>query len=308
MLKKYTFRKIALATLLLLLAFLLYNFPDELKEDVSIKRDKSINIYLIDEDDFIAMSEISSNANSIDEQIETILYSLIIDSNYSSNLPNGFKAIIPKDTKILDYSLDNGLFKVNFSKEFLNITEDKEEKMIEAIIFSLTTIKDIKKIMIFVDGVKLNELPNSHKKLDLYLDRSYGINKVYDISTFYDTKMVTIYYLNKKDNYYYVPISYVINSDDTKVEIIINNLKSNRLNSSTLLSHLDYQVELMNYEENENSLVLNFNDILLNSIYNGKLKEEVKYAISYSIYDTLGISDVVFQVNGNVIDEFRLEN
>ena len=308
MLKKYTFRKISLATLLLLLAFLLYNFPDELKEDVSIKRDKSINIYLIDEDDFIAMSEISSNANSIDEQIETILYSLIIDSNYSSNLPNGFKAIIPKDTKILDYSLDNGLFKVNFSKEFLNITEDKEEKMIEAIIFSLTTIKDIKKIMIFVDGVKLNELPNSHKKLDLYLDRSYGINKVYDISTFYDTKMVTIYYLNKKDNYYYVPISYVINSDDTKVEIIINNLKSNRLNSSTLLSHLDYQVELMNYEENENSLVLNFNDILLNSIYNGKLKEEVKYAISYSIYDTLGISDVVFQVNGNVIDEFRLEN
>ena len=308
MLKKYTFRKISLATLLLLLAFLLYNFPDELKEDVSIKRDKSINIYLIDEDDFIAMSEISSNANSIDEQIETILYSLIIDSNYSSNLPNGFKAIIPKDTKILDYSLDDGLFKVNFSKEFLNITEDKEEKMIEAIIFSLTTIKDIKKIMIFVDGVKLNELPNSHKKLDLYLDRSYGINKVYDISTFYDTKMVTIYYLNKKDNYYYVPISYVINSDDTKVEIIINNLKSNRLNSSTLLSHLDYQVELMNYEENENSLVLNFNDILLNSIYNGKLKEEVKYAISYSIYDTLGISDVVFQVNGNVIDEFRLEN
>ncbi len=308
MLKKYTFRKISLATLLLLLAFLLYNFPDELKEDVSIKRDKSINIYLIDEDDFIAMSEISSNANSIDEQIETILYSLIIDSNYSSNLPNGFKAIIPKDTKILDYSLDDGLFKVNFSKEFLNITEDKEEKMIEAIIFSLTTIKDIKKIMIFVDGVKLNELPNSHKKLDLYLDRSYGINKVYDISTFYDTKMVTIYYLNKKDDYYYVPISYVINSDDTKVEIIINNLKSNRLNSSTLLSHLDYQVELMNYEENENSLVLNFNDILLNSIYNGKLKEEVKYAISYSIYDTLGISDVVFQVNGNVIDEFRLEN
>ena len=180
--------------------------------------------------------------------------------------------------------------------------------MIEAIIYSLTTIKDINKIMIFVDNNHLDELPNSHKKLDLYLDRSYGINKIYDITTFNNTKVVTVYHLNKNNDYYYIPITYVVNSEEDKVEIIINNLKSNKLNSSNLLSHLNYQVELMNFEKNENEILLNFNDVLFESIYNGKLKEEVKYAIAYSIYDTIGISNITFEINSTIIDEFRLEN
>ncbi len=308
MLKRITFQKIAISTLLFLLAFLLYNFPEELKAEIPNHSDKKINIYLIDENDFVSMTEISSNNNSINEKIENLIKSLTINSLNNTNIPKGFKAIIPAGTKIIDYNLENGLLKINFSKEFLNISEENEEKMLESIIYSLTTIKDIKKIMIFVEGQHLQELPKSHRKLDLYLDRSYGINKVYDITTFSNTKMVTVYYLRKGENYYYVPISHIINSNDEKIEIIINSLKSNRLNSSNLLSHLDYQVELMNYEENENSLLLNFNDVLLSSIYNGKLKEEVKYAISYSIYDTLGVNNIIFEINGQTIDEFRLEN
>lgn len=308
MLKKFTFKKIAVSTLLLLLALILYNYPEEINEDVEIKNDKKINIYLIDENDFIGMTEISSASNSNNEKIEEILNSLIINSALSSNLPKGFKAIIPENTKILNYELKDGLLKINFSKEFLNIDEENEEKMIEAIIYSLTTIKDINKIMIFVDNNHLDELPNSHKKLDLYLDRSYGINKIYDITTFNNTKVVTVYHLNKNNDYYYIPITYVVNSEEDKVEIIINNLKSNKLNSSNLLSHLNYQVELMNFEKNENEILLNFNDVLFESIYNGKLKEEVKYAIAYSIYDTIGISNITFEINSTIIDEFRLEN
>ena len=308
MLKKFTFKKIAVSTLLLLLALILYNYPEEINEDVEIKNDKKINIYLIDENDFIGMTEISSASNSNNEKIEEILNSLIINSPLSNNLPKGFKAIIPENTKILNYELKDGLLKINFSKEFLNIDEENEEKMIEAIIYSLTTIKDINKIMIFVDNSHLDELPNSHKKLDLYLDRSYGINKIYDITTFNNTKVVTVYHLNKNNDYYYIPITYVVNSEEDKVEIIINNLKSNKLNSSNLLSHLNYQVELMNFEKNENEILLNFNDVLFESIYNGKLKEEVKYAIAYSIYDTIGISNITFEINSTIIDEFRLEN
>ena len=282
MIKKLTFNKIAITSLLLLLSFLLYNYPEEINEEVKKTSDgKNINIYLIDENDFIGMTEIVTNTDDTLEKVDNVLKALIINSN--SKLPKGFKAVIPEGTKVLNYSLDNDLLKVNFSKEFLKVNKENEEKMIEAIIFSLTSIKDIKKIMIFVEGERLLELPNSKKKLDLYLTRDYGINKVYDLTTINDSKMVTVYHLTKNDNYYYIPISYITNSSDDKVEIIINSLKSNRLNSSNLLSHLDYQVELMNYEENENAITLNFNDVLLKSVYDGKLKEEVKYAIYYSI-------------------------
>ncbi len=306
MLKQLTFKRISITTLLLLLAMILYNYPEEINEPLKNNERQNINIYLIDENDFVAMTEIQSDSENVEDKIIGIIKSLTIGIN-SNDIPKGFRAVIPENTKLLDMEFKDGLLKLNFSKDFLNVSLDDENKMIEALVFSLTTVKQVQEIMIFVEGEKLNELPNSKKKLGLYLDRSYGINKVVDINTINDTSLVTIYYLSKSDNYYYIPISYVSNNNSDKIEIIINNLKSNRLNNNNLLSHLNYQVELMNYETTEEEISLNFNAALLDSVYDGNLKEEVKYAVFYSIYDTLGFENIVFMVNSDKIDEFRLE-
>lgn len=307
MLKRFTFKKLGITTLLLLLALILYNYPEVINEEYIPEQCENINIYLIDKNDFVAMTEIETNNKNINDQIKEMLNALIIGNN-EEKLPEGFKAVIPRGTKILSYQLNDGLLKINFSREFLNSDEKDEEKMIEAIVFSLTSINDVKKIMIFVENERLTELPKSKKKLDLYLDRKIGINKVVDITSLNNTEMITVYYLSNLDNKYYIPISYITNDEGDKIEIIINNLKTNRLYSSNLSSHLDYQVELMNYEATTDEVILDFNDILLASVYKGKLKEEIKYAISYSIYDTLGIENITFQVNNQKIDEFRLES
>lgn len=307
MLKRFTFKKLGITTLLLLLALILYNYPEVINEEYIPEQCENINIYLIDKNDFVAMTEIETSNKNINDQIKEILNALIIGNN-EEKLPEGFKAVIPRGTKILSYQLNDGLLKINFSREFLNSDEKDEEKMIEAIVFSLTSINDVKKIMIFIENERLTELPKSKKKLDLYLDRKIGINKVVDITSLNNTEMITVYYLSNLDNKYYIPISYITNDEGDKIEIIINNLKTNRLYSSNLSSHLDYQVELMNYEATTDEVILDFNDILLASVYKGKLKEEIKYAISYSIYDTLGIENITFQVNNQKIDEFRLES
>lgn len=301
MIKLFTFRKIAVSTLLLLVAFLLYNYPEELNEDVTIKDSTMINIYLVDFNGYVAMTKVASSLN-FEDALYTIIDSLTIGND---NLPDGFSGVLPENTKLLSYSLDGDLLKVNFSKELLNVSIDTEEDMIESLVYSLTLLENVDKVMIFVEGDKLNELPNSHRKLDLYLDRNYGINKIVDISSLSSTKMVTVYYLDNSDSYY-IPVSYVVNDTQDKIQIIVNSLKTNKFNSSNLSSHLDYQVELMNYEATEEEFLLNFNDSLLDSIYDGELKEEVKYALSYSIYDTFGIESVVFEVNSNKIDEFVL--
>ncbi len=307
MLKRFTFKKIAITTLLLLLAVILYNYPEEINTVQENTNNNTIDIYLVDDNNYVAMTKINNDSNNTNETIESIINALII-GNDTKSLPKGFNAIIPENTKLIDFELKDNLLKINFTKDILNISEENENKMIEAIIYSLTSIKEVKNIMIFVEGEHLTRLPHSNKPLDLYLSRNYGINKVVDINSFHDTSMVTIYYLSKNESYYYIPVSYITNDTNDKVEIIINNLKSNKLNNSNLLSHLNYQVELMNYEATEQEISLDFNDILLNSIYEGKLKEEVKYAVFYSIYDTLGIENVIFMVNSNKIDEFRLEN
>ncbi len=303
MIKIFSFRKIAIVTLLLFLALILYNYPEEINKNIhDVKNDNYLKIFLLDKNDLVSMTKVNINTDDlIRESISTLTMG-------ADNVPLGFEPIIPFNTKLIDYSLVDGILKVNFSKEFLNIKIDYEEKLIQSLIYSLTAIDGVNGIIIFVDGVQLTELPNSHKRLDSLLDRSYGINTIIDINSISDTQMVTIYYLNKYDDYYYIPVSYISNNHDDKIEIIVNSLKSNKFNSSNLSSHLNYQVELMNYEANYDEFVLNFNDSLLTNVFDGKVQEEVKYALSYSIYDTFGVKKVIFQINSNKIDEFVLEN
>lgn len=299
MIRVFTFRRISIATLLLLLAIILYSYPEEINDDVIVDNTcDSINIYLVNPDDYVVMTTIDSKKN-LDDKVNTIIKGLIYGNGKLDGLMN-------KDTKLIDYSVDGDLIKLNFNKSFLGMNLNNEEKIIESLIYSFTSLDNINKIMIFVEGEKLDELPVSHKRLGLYLDRSYGINKVIDINSIIDTKMITIYYPSDSDCY--IPISYVVNDNDDKVNIIVKYAKTNKFNNSNLSSHLDYQVELMNYEATENEVFLNFNEVLLDSVYDGKLREEVKYALSYSIFDTLGVENVVFSINSVKIDEFGLAN
>lgn len=306
MLKMFTYRKIAITTLLFFLALILYNYPENINyASVSGSDCKKIDVYLIDKNNLVGLTKVNSTSTNSQDKIEDIISYLTIGSGLE--LPEGFNAIIPKNTKLLNYSLNDGLLKLDFSKELLNVTLDNEEELIESLIYSLTTLDEVDRIMIFVEGDVLLKLPNSHQRLDLYLNRDYGINKVVDLTTFSDVKSVTVYYLNKIDEYYYVPVTYITDNSDSKIDIIVNSLKSNKFNNSNLLSHLNYQVELMNYEADEEEFLLNFNDVLLESVYDGELKEEIKYALAYSIFDTYDVKNVVFQVNSAKIDEFRLE-
>ena len=51
-------------------------------------------------------------------------------SKYESKVPSGFKSYLPNDTKINSLKYEQGILKVDFSKDLLDVKEDMEEKMI----------------------------------------------------------------------------------------------------------------------------------------------------------------------------------
>ena len=67
-----------------------------------------------------------------------------------------------------------------------------EEKVVEAIVYTLTSINGVNKVIIYVDGNILTKLPQTKINLPSTLDRSFGINKEYDINSIKDIKQVTI--------------------------------------------------------------------------------------------------------------------
>lgn len=308
MLKKLAFKKIIIVSLSFVILLLIYFFPTtdnyNINTTLTYIKPNTLPIYLIDHNDLVSRFEIIKTSEDTNDLVQDVIDNLTIDGPVSSHIPNNFKKIIPKNTKIINQSLSDGLLKINFSREFLNIDKKNEEKLIESIIFSLTEIKGIENIMIFIEGENLTALPNSKKKLPNILNRGYGINKVYELESLKEIDKITTYYVSKMDGYsYYTPVTTITNKENEKVEIIIEKLKTVPTYQTNLVSYLSTSAELLNYEILENSINLSFNNHILN-LNNNEILEEVKYSIALSIRDTYNINETIFYVDNLLIDAF----
>lgn len=303
MLKKIGIRKITVTSCALLIICLLYFFPSnervlKSKQEVVYEKDKNINVFLIDKYNYVSMVNVNiREKEGIKEAIE-----LLIEKD-KNNLPKNFKPTIPKNTKVLDINVNKKLCTINFSNELLNVEKSKKDKMYESIIYTLTEFKNINKVKILVEGKELKD-----KNYNKVLDRTIGINKIYDIDTINNMTSTTVYYLN--DNYdllYYTPVTKIDNDGREKVEIIIEELKSSLIYQSNLSSYLSSNAELKKYEIEEDVIKLTFNDKIFDDFDSKNILEEVKYTLGKSIKDNYDVEEVVFYVNNEKITKTVLK-
>ena len=304
MLKKMSIRKIIISTFTLFILLIIYLIPSNDENEIELKNSgveytysNNLNpIYLLDSNDYVARTSIKTCACDGVERAKDLLEGLIIDGKKSNIIPNGFKSIIPPETQILDLQLQEGTLTINFSKELLDINEKYEEKMLEAIIYTLTSIEGIDNVIIQVEGEPLTKLPQSGKQLPTVLDKSYGINKIYELTSTKDITSYTTYYVSTyNDNYYYVPVTkYINNENQDKIKVIIEEMSSAPIYESNLMSFLNVNTKLLDYEQEDNILKLKFNDMILSDITSNNILEEVIYTISLSMNDMLGVTEIVF--------------
>lgn len=313
MLKKMSIKKILVSTSALFALFLVYLIPknevitlDDIKQELEYV-DKSVitgNVYLEDSNGYLGRATVAlvSSETDIEARAKELIEILIKDGSGESKIPNGFKSLLPSDTKILSIKLEDGVLKLNLSKELLDVNEDQEEKMIEAIVYTLTNVEGINKIILYVEGDILTKLPKSKINLPSMLDRSFGINKEYDITQPKDISRVTVYYISKfNDNYYYVPVTKYINDDREKIKIVIDELTGNTNYNSNLMSFLDSDTKLISVNNSDNVMELEFNNSILNNLNTNEILEEVIYTILLSIDDNYDVDEVVFSVEEETI-------
>lgn len=313
MLKRKALKKIMITTLTVCLLLAIYLMPgveksSNLIDNAEIKYSSNIekvNIYLLNNADLLVKtSTVVDKDKELSDKIRSILNNLIDTSN--ELLPNGLNGIIPKKTKILDTSHVEGIITVNFSKEILGINEHKVEKMLEAITFSLLEIDDVKGVIIQVDGININKEITSRSLPDVFT-KAYGINKKYDINKRRDIQKVVIYYLDEiGDEKYFVPITKYVDDNREKISIVIDDLSSSYIYEPNLVSYLNQNTELINYELDSDTMILNFNtSIFMND---KEILEEVVYSISYSVFDNYDVEEVIFQVNHEEITKKNLKD
>lgn len=318
MLKKMSIKKIMVSSTAIILLLVIYLIPDN-KKDIDLKNDKieytynnvESTIYLVDSNNYVARTSIATCKCDGVDLAKDLVNGLIIGGSKNNIIPNGFRSILPPDVSILNIELNNKILVIDFSKELLEVNEKDEEKMLEAIIYTLTSIDGIDKVIIKVEGEVLDKLPNSKNNIPTVLDRSYGINKIYDLSSLNDIMSYTTYYISTyNDNKYYVPVTKYINSKDSDiVKVIIKELGSSPIYQTNLMSYLNANTTLNDYELVDNSLSLNFNELLLNEVDKKHILEEVIYTISLSmdnIYKDL--ESVSFLVNNEEIYKVNIND
>ncbi len=296
MLKKSAMRRIIISSFALILFLIMQLIPSRLStKNISIvyEKEKDVPVYLIDPKNYASRINISYYNDSIQDIID-----ILTINNNPTLIPLGFSAVIPENTKLLDYHIKDNILYLNFSSELLNVTKENEEKLIECLVYSLCEIKGVNGITIFVNNQKLTKLPNSGVKLPDVLNYEYGINKSYYLSNLKDSSQITVYYMSKNNDInYYVPITKISNNNISKIETIVSELKTTPFINNNISSYLKASYELEQYEILENSIKLTFNNELLTGLTDENIEEELKYMLTLSIRDTYNIEDITININ-----------
>lgn len=287
--------KIFVSTLVFGLLVLFYLVPSpsfdmEVVEEEN-KKGKENVVYLLDEDNYVSRVISYYEESDIEALIREKIKILI---NGDKSLGK-FYSLIPKNTILKDVKVEKDSVYLNFNKEFLSVNKYLEESMIEAIVFSLTEINGINNVYINVDSKKLTKLPNSGMEIPYPLTRSFGINKKYDLNSLNELDKTIVYFVKTCDEVeYYVPVTKVSNTSGSKIDIIIEELKSTVNAQENLNSYVSSNIELVDSEITDEKVNLIFNDFIFSDASSKVILEEVKYVVSQSVFENINVKEVIF--------------
>lgn len=292
MIRRKAIRKIFITTLSLFIILTVctisnLNNDNTLKVNVELEDVTSLtngSVYLLNNDNYLVKKNIFIDSTNMEDRVRKIINYLKISSNskYSSNLIG----VIPSTCILNSIIYDEEYITLDFSKSFLDIKE--MDTAITAIVYSLFDLDNIKGITILVEGSYLDGYPK-------VIDKNIDINKESSITSRNDITKVVVYYLmDDNDSYYYVPVTKYLNDSREKINIIVDEMASNT--SYDLVSLVNSNIELLNSREDNDVMILNFNNYLFDN--DNEVLEEVLYCLSYSVFDNYDVEMVMIEVNG----------
>ena len=308
MLKRFSLKKILVSASVLVTLLIICLVPGEdavkFKQELKYNEELSVNdIYLLDGYQYVALTEMPLFTKSIEDQALEIIDVLIEGGPGENKIPSGFKALINGETIVNNISIKDEILSIDFSKELLDTKNEYEVKVIESLVYSLTSIKGVKGIKILIDGKHVEILPQSKVRLPDVLDKSFGINREYNLTSLKNVSQITIYYLNKyNDDFYYVPVTKYLNEDREKVNIIIDELANNNSYLTGLMSFMNNKAKLKDTLIETDEVILNFDSGILNDVDSKTVLKEVTQSINYSIIANYGIKNVALNVDSEPIN------
>lgn len=253
-------------------------------------------LYLLDKNGYVVAQTLPlPRTESIAKQA---LEYLVQEGPVTEILPNGFQAVLPVDTE-LTVDIKDKTATVNFSNEFKNYRPEDEQKILQAITWTLTQFDSVENVKLKLNGHELTEMPVRGTPIGNGVSRANGINidtsEVIDIT---NTVAMTVYYIaGEEDAYYYVPVTRRV--QENNVAGVVDELVKGPSYTSNLLTDFLPGVKLLEEPKIENGIVtLNFNEAVYGSFEEKIISEHLLNSLVLSLTEQAGIESVVVTVDG----------
>lgn len=298
MLRKKIIRKICYTTFIFFILLVVSTFSNKeiIPNTKTEYKTDLVNIYLLNKDNYLTQVMILVS----DKNDYKTVFEIVDNLKNNNKYYDGLKGLIPNNTEINKIEVIDNILYIDFNKELLNVNGELEEKVIESLVYSIMSLKNINGIKISINGKNLEVLPKSNIILNDILDKDIGINKEYNLTSTNDILKVVLYYYQEIDNNkYYVPVTKFINKKEDKIKVIIDNLKNGYLYQTNLMSYLNDRIEVLEYEEANNIVSLSFNNLI--TLDPNSAQEEVIYTISNSIFSSMNVEKIIFLEDEQII-------
>ncbi|GLH64736.1 GerMN domain-containing protein [Parageobacillus sp. G301] len=270
---------------------------DEKKATETVKRE----LYLIDKNGFVVPQTVE--LPKTDAVAKQVLEYLVEDGPVSELLPNGFRAVLPADTRVLGVKLEkDGTIIADFSPEFANYKPEDEKRILQAITWTLTQFDNVKRVKIRINGYDQDVMPVNKTPIQDGVSRTDGINiDAKGVADITNTHPVTVYFVAQQGNdTYYVPVTRrVSNKEKDDIVAAVNELIKGPSYGSGLVSEFQPDTQLVGKPKYEDGKVtLNFNEAIYGSNKKNVISDHVLNSLVLSLTEQKGVESVAIMVNG----------
>lgn len=214
----------------------------------------------------------------------------------------GLNGVIPENTQILGMSINEGLCKVDLSRDIFNTTSFEEEKnMISAITYTLTEFSTIDSVKIMVEGEYVPTLSKGYL-IDTAFERGninlFGRENGANFTVYYKSNDVNSAGL-------FIPITFTADSVDNPVNIVLQRLFNGPPADLPMTNQIPFGVDYQGMKIEEGKV---FVDLSMGAI---NLSQEEYNDINQMVVLCLeqfnDIADVEYLIEGMTFEEAGME-
>jgi germination protein M len=269
-------------------------------EDSAVSENTQRELYLIDSNGYVVSQTL--DLPKTNEVAKQALEYLVAGGPVEGLLPNGFRAVLPAGTEVDVNLKEDGTVVADFSNEFTTYDAADEEKILQAITWTLTQFENVDKVQIQVNGHEQKVMPVNQTPIGEGVSRANGIN--YDEGEAVDlmrTRAVTLYFMAESNDGepYYVPVTTRMDlAEKDKYTAIVEALISGPSHNSGLVHELSNEIALLTEPKYENgNLTLDFNEAIL-GLEGRIVSKSIVDALVLTLTEQTGVESIAITVNG----------